>query len=101
MKGCSVKILALEVENYPVVWNEIEPALLQSEAMRVYELEQQNLIRQIYFRADTQSAVIEWEAESVKEVVVLLADFPLVKAGLIHFDVIPLMPYTGFSRLFG
>lgn len=96
-----MKILALEVENYPVNWGDIEPSLLQSEAMRVYELEQQNLIRQIYFRADSKSAVIEWEAGTVEEVRGLLADFPLVKAGLIHFDVIPLMPYSGFSRLFG
>ena len=96
-----MKILALEVENYPVNWSEIEPALLRSEAKRVYELEQQNLIRQIYFRADTKSAVIEWEADSVEEVRGLLADFPLVKAGLIRFDVMPLMPYPGFSRLFG
>ena len=96
-----MKILAVEVENYPVNWSEMEPALLQSEAKRVYELEQQDLIRQIYFRADTRSAVIEWEAGTVEEVRSLLADFPLVKAGLIHFDLIPLMPYTGFSRLFG
>ena len=96
-----MKILALEVENYPVNWSEIEPALLRSEAKRVYDLEQQNLIRQIYFRADTKSAVIEWEADTVDEVRGLLADFPLVKAGLIRFDVIPLMPYPGFSRLFG
>ncbi len=96
-----MKILALEVENYPVNWAEIEPALLQSEAKRVYELEQRNLIRQIYFRADIKSAVIEWESDTIDEVRALIADFPLVKAGLIHFDLIPLMPYSGFSRLFG
>lgn len=96
-----MKILALEVENYPVNWNEVEPALLQSEAKRVFDLEQQDLIRNIYFRADTKSAVIEWEADSIDTVNQFLCDFPLVKAGFIHFDVFPLIPYTGLNRLFG
>lgn len=96
-----MKILALEVENFPVKWNDVEPALLRMEAKRVYDLEQQDLIRQIYFRADTKSAVIEWEAGSVEAVSGLLAGFPLVKAGLIHFEVFALEPYTGFNRLFG
>ena len=30
-----------------------------------------------------------------------LDSLPLVQAGLIHFDVIPLVPYPGFMRLFG
>lgn len=96
-----MKILALEVENYPVNWNEVEPVLLQSEAKRVFDLEQQDLIRNIYFRADTKSAVIEWEADSIDTVNQFLSDFPLVKAGFIHFDVFPLIPYTGLNRLFG
>lgn len=96
-----MKILTLEIENYPVVWNKVEPALLRSEAKRVYELEQEDLIRHMYFRADTKSAVIEWEANSIETVTQLLDDFPLVKAGLIHFEIIPLIPYTGFNRLFG
>jgi hypothetical protein len=95
-----MKFLALEVENYPVNWNEVEPALLKEEAKRVFDLEQDNLIRNIYFRADTRSAVIEWESNSIETVNELLADFPLVKAELIHFEIIPLIPYTGFNRLF-
>jgi hypothetical protein len=96
-----MKFLALEVENYPVNWNEVEPALLQSEAKRVFDLEQQDLIRNIYFRADTKSAVIEWEADNIDTVNQLLKEFPLVKAGLIRFEIIPLIPYPGFKRLFG
>jgi hypothetical protein len=30
----------------------------------------------------------------------ILGEMPLVKRGLIHFDFIPLLPYTGFERLF-
>ena len=31
----------------------------------------------------------------------LLDTLPLVKERVIAFDVIPLVPYSGFSRLFG
>ena len=31
----------------------------------------------------------------------LLDTLPLVKEGLIEFEVIPLAPYPGFERLFG
>lgn len=96
-----MKILALEVENYAVNWQEVDPSLLRAEAKHVYDLQQQNLIRQINFRADTKSAVIEWEAGSVEDVIGYLSKFPLVEAGLIHFDVFPLIPYSGFNRLFG
>jgi hypothetical protein len=30
----------------------------------------------------------------------ILDSLPLVKAGLIAFDLIPLVPYPGFARLF-
>jgi hypothetical protein len=96
-----MKFLALEVENYTVKWNEVEPALLKEEARRVFDLEQEDLIRNIYFRADTRSAVIEWEADSLEIVTALLSEFPLVKSGFIHFEILPLVPYTGFNRLFG
>jgi hypothetical protein len=31
----------------------------------------------------------------------LTSAFPLVRQGLISFDIIPLVPYSGYSRLFG
>ena len=31
----------------------------------------------------------------------ILAQLPLVQAGLIEFEIIPLVPYDGFERLFG
>jgi len=30
----------------------------------------------------------------------VLEELPLVKAGLISFDVLPVVPYSGFARLF-
>ncbi len=96
-----MKYLALEIENSPVNWQEVDPGLLKAEARCLYDLQQAGRIRQAYFRVDTKSAVIERECNSIDEVTESISTFPLVKAGLIHFEVIPLMPYSGFNRLFG
>ncbi len=96
-----MKFLVMEIENYPVNWGEVDPGLLKEEARCVYDLQLADLIRQIYFRADTHSAVMEWECGSIDIVREKTASFPLVKAGLIHFEILPLQPYTGFNRLFG
>jgi len=41
------------------------------------------------------------ECADVVEAESLLTTLPLVRAGLIAFEVIPLVPYPGFERLFG
>lgn len=73
---------------------------LKEEASRVWELYQAGLIRELYFRQDQPSAVLVLECPDVKEARELLNTLPLVKEGLIAFDIIPLIPYPGFSRLF-
>jgi hypothetical protein len=40
------------------------------------------------------------ECADTNEAQHLLESLPLVQAGLIRFDVIPLIPYPGFERLF-
>ena len=40
------------------------------------------------------------ECADVKESDQVLETLPLVREGLIDFDVIPLVPYPGFARLF-
>ena len=39
------------------------------------------------------------ECANVEEAQGVLTTLPLVKAGLITFDIIPLRPYPGFARL--
>ena len=53
-----------------------------------------------YFRADTHEAVLVLECADADEAKAVLAEMPLVSAGLITFEVIPLAPYDGFARLF-
>ena len=94
-----MKFIALEIENANANAAEFEPHL-RNEAQHVWELQQQGIIREAYFRADQHTAVLVLECESLSDAQELLASFPLVGQGLIHFDIIPLVPYSGFSRLF-
>jgi muconolactone delta-isomerase len=94
-----MKLIALEIENANATAADFEPHL-KNEARHVWELQQQGIIRELYFRADQHTAVLVLECESLSQAQKLISSFPLVQQGLIHFDIIPLIPYPGFSRLF-
>jgi len=66
----------------------------------VWELYQSGVLRELYFRQDKDSAVLILECTDINEAEEILNTLPLVKEGLISFDIIPLVPYPGFSRLF-
>jgi hypothetical protein len=95
-----MKILAMEIETAGVKPEQFAPHL-KVEAKRVWELVQSGIIRETYFRADRSEAVLMLECPDVNKAKQVLASLPLVKAGLITFEVIPLIPYPGFARLFG
>lgn len=95
-----MKIIAMEVEAENVQPEEYRP-YLKAEARHVWELYQNGTIRELYFRADRSEAVLVLECRDVGEAQEKLQSLPLVKAGLITFDLIPLVPYPGFARLFG
>ena len=94
-----MKILAIEHENQG-----IEPGLYaqfrRAEAIRAWELYQSGLIRELYFRQDRSQAVLMLECDSVVDARKVLQSLPLVQAGLIDFELIPLVAYPGFGRLF-
>jgi hypothetical protein len=89
----------MEVETEGVKSEDFMPHL-RSEARRVWELYQNGMIRELYFRADRSEAVLILECADINEAQHLLESLPLVQAGLIRFEVIPLTPYPGFERLF-
>ena len=74
--------------------------LLIEEARRVWELHQEDYVREIYFRAEKTSAVLMLECSDMEEARRRLSKLPLVLANLVDFELIPLVPYPGFSRLF-
>lgn len=90
----------MEIETEGVRPEQYRPHL-QAEARRVWELYQSGAIRELYFRADRSEAVLMLECADAGEAEQVLASLPLVQAGLITFEVIPLGPYPGFARLFG
>jgi len=94
-----LKLLALERELPGATAEQFQP-LLKDEARRVWELQQSGQLREIYFNADRHTAVLVLECDSIEEARRLLDTLPLVLAGLITFELIPLAPYDGFNRLF-
>lgn len=94
-----MKVLALEIDVPGHEPEQFQPYLLE-EARQVWELQQKDLIRETYFRADQRNAVLVLECSGAEEAESILQTLPLVREGLIRFDLIPLVPYPGFARLF-
>jgi hypothetical protein len=95
-----MKILAIEKGVPGVADQEFTPPRLRLEAMKAWDLYQQGTIRELYFRQDRAEAVFVLECADTKEASEALGSLPLVKEGLISFELIPLIPYPGFGRLF-
>lgn len=94
-----MRILALEVENPEATPTDFNK-LLREEAMKVWQLNQEDVIREIYFRGDKNAAVLMLECKDVEEAKQKLSTLPMVESGRIDFELIPLKPYPGYARLF-
>jgi hypothetical protein len=95
-----MKILAIEKDAEGVTEADFTPHM-KSEARRAWELYQSGVFREMYFtKGDDPVAVIMMESDSVEQAREALGTLPLVKAGLISFELMPLVPYPGFARLF-
>jgi hypothetical protein len=58
------------------------------------------VVRELYFRQDRAAAVLMLECADIADASKVLRTLPLVREGLIAFELVPLLPYPGFSRLF-
>ncbi len=94
-----MKILALEREVPGTPADAFAP-YLKAEALRAWELVQAGVIRELYFDRDQHTAVLMLECADLDAAQAALATLPLVAAGLITFELIALVPYSGFARLF-
>lgn len=95
-----MKILAIEYDLPDVSDPQFSEALLKAEARRAWELHEAGIIRELYFRADRDNAVLVLECANAEEARGVLDTLPLVREKLIGFEVIPLTAYPGFARLF-
>jgi hypothetical protein len=94
-----MKILALEHDLPGAVHKSFE-RYGKDEARKVWDLHQSGVIRELYFRADRNEAVLVLECASALEAERTLGELPFVRQGLICFELIPLKAYPGFERLF-
>jgi muconolactone delta-isomerase len=94
-----MKILALERELPNIPAAAFAP-YAAAEARRVWQLVQDGVIRETYFRQDRSEAVLILECANTDEAEAILQTLPMVEAGLIVFEIIPLVAYPGFARLF-
>lgn len=94
-----MKILAIEKKLPGTKADDFKPHL-KAEASKAWKLYQSGIIREMYFRQDQATAILILECTDVKEAQKALNTLPLVKERLITFDIVPLIPYPGFSRLF-
>lgn len=95
----TMKILALEHE-LPDTTADGFKGHASAEARKVWDLTQAGVIRESYFRADRNEAVLVLECASVEEAQQRLSNLPFVREELIAFELIPLKAYSGFERLF-
>ncbi|MGP8162152.1 MAG: muconolactone Delta-isomerase family protein [Candidatus Dormibacteria bacterium] len=95
-----MKILALERDPDGAPRATATPELLRAEAATAWDLQQSGCLRELYFRGDRPQAVLVLECASADEARRRLGELPLVHEGLIDFEVIPLVAYPGFARLF-
>lgn len=82
-----MKILAIERELPGAAVGAFSPHL-KPEAYRVWELYQAGIIREMYFDPERRQAVLVLECASIVEAGQYLSTLPLVKQGLITFDLV-------------
>lgn len=82
-----------------VSMEQISP-LVKLEVAKVWEYYASGLVRTIHYIADMSGAVLLFEAPSVEIVDRALAEFPMAKAGILKFELLPLKPYVGITELF-
>ncbi len=92
-----MKFLAIEKDILNTDWENSEK-ILADEAREVYELYLSGSLREIYFN-ECNNAVLILECESKIQALQLLESLPLLKMRMIEFEVMELLPYTGYQRI--
>lgn len=94
-----MKILCIDRPLPGATFEKYQPHL-QAEVRHTFQAYKQGTVRDIYLRQDRPGVAIFLECSSVDEAKQVLAEFPLAKAGLIDFELIPLGPFTNWELLF-
>jgi hypothetical protein len=71
----------------------------KAEAKAVWQLYLKEIVREFYFRKEKSLAVLILEVKNKAEAKKALSKLPFVSKKLIEFELIPLKPYPGSSRI--
>ena len=82
-----------------VNWKEKEQ-LLKQEAKVLWDWQNKGIIRNIWFTKNSREAILIIESEDSKRTKEIIDTFPLVKESLITYDIVELVAYDGYERLF-
>jgi hypothetical protein len=94
-----MKMLCLDRPLPGATFEKYQP-YLQDEARHVRQAYKNGVVREIYFGHNRPGVAIILECATVDEAKKAFADFPLMKAGLLDFDIIPLGPFVNWEMLF-
>ena len=90
-------VIARVVEGAPM--EQVLP-LVKPEAAKVWELYNDEKLRTIHYISDMSGVVMLWEISSLEALEAELQKLPMIEAGMLVCEVIPIKPYTGFTELF-
>lgn len=93
-----MKILAIDKFLPGTTMETVQP-YLQDEMKISWKHYKEGTVREWYFRQDQPGVVLILECDSVDEAQNLIDEYPLVKEGLIAFDLIPLGPFEPLEAL--
>lgn len=71
-----------------------------TEAAKAWQFYKSGVFYEIYLRTDQPGAVVVMECADVEEAKAKIDTLPMVKAGVLDFDVIPLGPFLPYELLF-
>ncbi|HEU4766088.1 MAG TPA: hypothetical protein VFS77_01910 [Pyrinomonadaceae bacterium] len=94
-----MKFLCLDIPQPGASLEKYQPHMLD-EARHAWQLHKSGILRDLYFRQDRPGVAFIAECDSVEAAKKALHEFPLAKAGLIDWEVIPLGPFLNWEMLF-
>jgi hypothetical protein len=94
-----MKLLCLDIPQTGSSMEKYQPYLLD-ELRQAWQLYKSGFVREIYLRQDRPGVVIIAECDSVEAARQVVREFPLVKAGLIDWEIIPIGSMVTWEMLF-
>lgn len=93
-----MKIFAVD-RILPTATEEKIRGVVIKEALHIWMLNTKDIVREMYFRKDRPGVLLVLEAADAQEAKRILNTFPMVAAGVIDFDIIPVGYFVPFGTL--